>query len=808
MTLDADRYNNGNTDSLTGTFNIDFTGYNPATDEIRMHFRYKNHGQGSNAANKVWIRGSDADTWKEAYDLFANQNPVDGSFKLTPSIEISDILTAAPLQIFTPSFQIRWGQYGQHQAADNNGGAGYTFDDIRLYKVTSDLQLMSIDTPIVNSCNLSAATPVKITVRNSSNSAIPVAPGIPVRYRVNGGVWVDGTITSGIAANSTIQYSFPIGANLLLPGSYLIEAEVDYPSDTYYDNDTMSVSLINSPLIVVTNTTPHLQNFETDNGTWYSGGKNNSWEYGTPSSYKIKRAASGTKAWKTRVTGNYNDFEKSYLYSPCYDISTMTSPALSFSLALDLEDCGTGLCDGAYVEYSIDGRTWARLGVNGDGTNWYNKAYAGNNLWSVQNYHRWHVATIPLSVIPDPISQLTQLRFRFVVTSDPAVNRDGIAIDDIHIYNNPNGIYDGATMGAPVTQTIPGGAGWVDFISAGKLLASVNSPVQSMGSTDGQVYIHTGTVRINSEQFYHNRNITIKPTTVNLTDSATVRFYFLDTETEALINATGCSYCFKPSMAYELGVTKYSDVMDSRENGTLSDNIPGNYIFINSGKTKIVPFDKGYYAEFKVKDFSEFWLSNGGMNNNSPLPLQLLSFYAKRKNNNDVLAAWVTGAELNVSRFEIEVARGNIAYQQNNFTKIGEVNSQGNSTTEQQYSFTDLENNKTGIRYYRLKMIDNDGSFSYSPIRPVVFTSDLTWQVYPNPSAGIFNLVYQLTDGETLSVKIYDVTGKTIKEYNSVATGFLQKTTVDLQDKVYASGMYLLEASGGLKKQTFRLIKQ
>ena len=34
---------------------------------------------------------------------------------------------------------------------------------------------------------------------------------------------------------------------------------------------------------------------------------NNSWEYGMPASNKINNAASGTKAWKTNLTGNYND---------------------------------------------------------------------------------------------------------------------------------------------------------------------------------------------------------------------------------------------------------------------------------------------------------------------------------------------------------------------------------------------------------------------------------------------------------------------------------------------------------------------
>ncbi len=600
LTLDALMYNSGTTDSLTGTYNL--ATYNAATDDIRLDFRYKNHGQGNDAPNKVWVRGSDMGSWVQAYDLYANQNPVDGTYKLSSSIKVSDLLTANS-QNFSTSFQVRWGEYGQIMAADNDGGAGYTFDDIRLYKVTDDMQMVSIDTPIVNSCGLSVNTPVRITVHNSSNTAAPAVPGVPIRFRINGGAWTTENIP-GIPANSSVQYTFTGTANMAAPGVYLVEVQVLYPTDTYDANDTLSVSVTNTPVITVTNASPYLQDFEADNGYWYSSGKNNSWEYGTPASYKINRAASGSKAWKTRLAGDYNDNEQSYLYSPCYNISSMTNPTLSFSLALDLEDCGSSLCDGTYVEYSNDGITWARLGANGQGTNWYNKAYSGNNLWSIKNYHRWHVATIPLSVIPIPVNQLTQLRFRFVVTSDGSVNRDGVAVDDIHIYSNDYGIYDGPTMGSPVTQTITGGAGWVDFLASGKLIASVNSPVVTMGSTDAQAYIFTGPVRVNSDQYYHNRNITIKPTVIDLgSDSATVRFYFLDTETEALINATGCSYCTKPAMAYELGVTKYSDPDDSKENGTLADNTPGYYIFINSSKTRIVPFDKGYYEEYKVKDF-------------------------------------------------------------------------------------------------------------------------------------------------------------------------------------------------------------
>ena len=689
ITLDISSYLlAGNVDSLTGTFNLGTFG---STDEIRLDFRYKNHGQNTNAANNVWIRGSDGGTWIPVYDLFANQNNADCSYKLSGSLELNDSL-AAHGQSFTSSFQVRWGQWGQYMAADNESGAGYSFDNIRLYRAIDDIQLVSIDTPLVVSCGLSAAVSVRVTVRNTSGAAVN---NVPVILKVDGSVISTEHIIT-IPANDTVHYTFSPGtANLSAPGNHSVEVWVFYASDNFRENDTARITVNSLPYIT---SFPYLENFESNNGYWYSlSAERSSWQYGTPNSPKITRAASGSKAWKTNLIGYYNDLELSYLYSPCFNVSGMTTPTLSFSLALDIEDCGVSLCDAAWVEYSNDGgMTWNKLGAFGQGTNWYNKNYSGNHVWSKQDYTRWHVATTAL-----PTTNNSSLRFRFVFDSDEGLSKDGIAIDDIHIYDNIYGIYDVTGTSPVVNQPAVNGSGWIDFIETGtnKLIASVNPNAQNMGSTDVQSYINTGAVRINSDQFYLDRNITIKPTTINLADSAIVRFYFLDTETEALINATGCGYCYKPSMAYELGVSKYSDADDSKENGTLADNTPGNYIFINSAKAKKIPFDKGYYAEFKVKDFSEFWLNNGGFDNNQPLPVHLVNFTAKKKNGRDVLAEWTTASEFNVNHFDVELAKGNSAYQQNQFIKIAEIISHGNSTTEQQYSFTDIENNKSGVRY-------------------------------------------------------------------------------------------------------------
>lgn len=794
MTLDADRYNgSGTIDLLLGTFNL--AAYNTATDDIRLDFQYKHHGQAPHPANNVWVRGDDTKSWINVYDLYANQGDA-GIFNKSSSIELSDILVANT-QNFSSSFQVRFGQWGQILTSDNENAAGYTFDDIHLYKVSDDIQMVRIDTPIVASCGLGNAVPVKVTVKNSANTVIS---NIPVSFRRDGGAIVTETIPT-VNANATIQYTFTATTDLSVPGSHMVEAWVDYPTDSYSANDTTSVTLFNSPII---SSFPYLQNFEADNGLWYTDGKKSSWEYGTPASQKINRAASGSKAWKTSLVGNYNDLEQSYLYSPCFDITGMTTPTLSFSVALDLEDCGSGsLCDAAYVEYSADGNTWTKLGLYGQGTNWYNKNFTGSNanIWSIQDYTRWHAATIPLP------TGFSRLRLRFVMSSDPYTSREGIAIDDIHIYDNIYGIYNGATMGAPVSQTISGGNNWVDFTSGGKLIASVMPNNLNLGSTDVQAYINTGAVRTSSKQYYHDRNITIKPATRNLSDSATVRFYFLDTETENLINATGCGSCSKPTTAYELGISKYSDLTLSIENGTLTDNVLGNWLYISSPDVIKVPFDKGYYAEFKVKNFSEFWLNNGGPDDMHVLPVRLEKFTAT-KESNDVLVQWTTSEEANVDRYEIEVAVGYTNYQQNKFIKAGQVISRNSSSSQQQYAFTDNEKNKSGVRYYRLKMIDRDGKYTYSEVRPVVFEGEINWQVYPNPSDGLYSFVYQLTQGAKMTIKIYDINAKLIKEVSTAADGFVQKQTIDLRSARYAPGLYMIEASVGEKKQSFKVVKQ
>ncbi len=141
--------------------------------------------------------------------------------------------------------------------------------------------------------------------------------------------------------------------------AYNIKTWVSNPTDNYQNNDSSGdYTIQTTPLI---NQYPYLEGFENNNGYWYTNGQNDSWQWGKPSKQIIHKAANGSNAWVTNLTGNYNDNEYSFLYSPCFDLTSLTKPVLSFSHIFQTEDdCN---CDFHWVEYSLDDSTWTVLGT-------------------------------------------------------------------------------------------------------------------------------------------------------------------------------------------------------------------------------------------------------------------------------------------------------------------------------------------------------------------------------------------------------------------------------------------------------------
>jgi hypothetical protein len=467
-------------------------------------------------------------------------------------------------------------------------------------------------------------------------------------------------------------------------------------------------------------------------------------------------------------------------------------------MAYDIEDCtpyGVN-CDGAWVEYSSDGINWNKLGAGGQGTNWYDNQTS--NVWLKRKQTHWHVASIPLP------KGLSSLRLRFVFNSDDATNYEGVAIDDIHIYDLPGAIYTGPGTSNPVNQTVSGNQA-VNFFDGGKLLATILPNNNNPGSTEVKAYLFNGPVRNYSQQYYGNRNITIKPVS-NPASPVTVRFYFTDAEADSMRLANSCNGCTNPRDYTHIGVTQYTDSDKSKEDGDLTNNQNGLGKFIHGAGLRMVPFAAGYYAEFAVTSFSEFWL-NDGRGINLPLPARWLSFDAVKQANNVVKLTWSTANESGIKEYEIQVANSAEAVSNNRFETIGKSPARNSNIAE--YSYPDTRTPKTGDYYYRIRQVDLNGKEFYSPVILVHFSSlDFDVKLYPNPVKDNLLVSIETIASKKLQLVVYNMAGQKLYSQNWMVMGGVSQNTVSLHKLGLAAGIYTVAITDGQSWWYGKVVKE
>ncbi len=164
----------------------------------------------------------------------------------------------------------------------------------------------------------------------------------------------------------------------------------------------------------------------------------------------------------------------------------------------------------------------------------------------------------------------------------------------------------------------------------------------------------------------------------------------------------------------------------------------------------------------------------------SPLPVELLSFEAKAIDR-DVALEWVTASELNSSHFDVERSGDTGTWE-----KVDVVDAAGNSQMPIRYATTDHAP-LPGLSYYRLRTVDLDGSFKFSPVVPVQLIQDALL-CYPNPSNGAF-MVSSVPDGAVIDVR--DALGRLVAV--DVLPGATGNTQVKLQSPT--PGVYSVRVS-------------
>jgi hypothetical protein len=196
-----------------------------------------------------------------------------------------------------------------------------------------------------------------------------------------------------------------------------------------------------------------------------------------------------------------------------------------------------------------------------------------------------------------------------------------------------------------------------------------------------------------------------------------------------------------------------------------------------------------------VTSFSQLVLSRESL-----LPVELLDFtcFATK---NVVNLNWNVATQLNTEGYAIERSTDN----GQTFERIGFVKAKTSTSKTIAYTFTD-EKPFVGTNYYRLKMLDMDGKFDFSPIRTAILRGpDLDkFSIYPNPANRLVNVDFDTNRKGRVEIELVDVAGKQILKTHAASEMGHNQFSINIS-KV-AEGTYFLKMTDGQTVSVQRLV--
>ncbi|MBC6611301.1 T9SS type A sorting domain-containing protein [Hymenobacter sp. BT507] len=216
-----------------------------------------------------------------------------------------------------------------------------------------------------------------------------------------------------------------------------------------------------------------------------------------------------------------------------------------------------------------------------------------------------------------------------------------------------------------------------------------------------------------------------------------------------------------------------------------------NYVAVNnSGQRLSVPGAENYRTPTPPTQIVPVDATVPG----TPLPVELKSFAAKLTARG-VKLDWATASEKNNKGFEVQRSQDG-----EQFSVLQFVKGQGSKGSETVYSTLD-EQPLSGTSYYRLKQVDEDGTFAYSPIAAITNTEAAReMSFYPNPVRDVLHI----SANESLvgaRVIVTDLTGRTLLTSTLDATNSVSLSTL-------RTGTYLVTIETKAEKVTRKVVKE
>jgi len=165
-----------------------------------------------------------------------------------------------------------------------------------------------------------------------------------------------------------------------------------------------------------------------------------------------------------------------------------------------------------------------------------------------------------------------------------------------------------------------------------------------------------------------------------------------------------------------------------------------------------------------------------------PLPLQLKSFSGNRQNNHNYIQ-WETANEINTKTCELERSTDGT-----NYTKVASLQSAGSGNNMYVYNDPFVSASKV---FYRLKIIDLSGAFTYSQIIWIDAVLKSTIKIYPTQASNVVNIHMGNSNLLNTRALLYDVTGKLL---NNI---LIQNMHQQVDISRLSQGLYILRFEDG-----------
>ncbi len=418
---------NGTTWTTVGELGDETNWYNDGDDKTAP----ANGSEGNDGIDALTASVNDGDGWTGSGSSGSN-----GYVRASHVVEGAGDQSSVILRVI----------FSSDQASNNEG---FTFDNIEINTSsleTNDIGIVAITNP--ESGALSTAETISVEIKNFGTDP---QSNFDLSYQIDDNAKVTETYAATIQPNETVLFSFVQTADFSTAKGYEISAQTELENDANVSNDQFSVS-VSSFLTIAS--FPYNESFETTDHSWSTVGQNASWQRVSPANSIINAASDGSFAFVTNGSGEYAANEESMLLSPGFNFSSVTNPAISFEIWYETETA----TDGVVLQSSVNnGNTWETVGRLNDIMNWYNES--GLDLGLESSSDGWSGSSNQYLKTFNQMSSLSGesfVLFRFLFVSDGDTQGEGIAIDNVNIFDENNVNF---TLECTGNQTLSADAG-------------------------------------------------------------------------------------------------------------------------------------------------------------------------------------------------------------------------------------------------------------------------------------------------------------------------------------------------------------